>query len=191
MFLGFGAFIFKITHLQEKHYTKYSKLFETSVVSHKSAMLSYIQNLRQTRKNVSKHLYLEQKSFQNITIQCQDSLLFCFNRKNHIEIVEQMEKVCCIIQEKFQNKNGEPFQKIKYIEAENACLNYHTKLFIGHQVTIKQYELPGDTLYPSYEHFTPVLSSQAETIELTYTDKDVQIKAQCLKSTMDTTLKTL
>lgn len=168
--------------VSEKDQYRYYNLLEASSVMSKQDLISSLHKIKQNRNHVYKSVYLSGQEHSKLNIQSEDSVVFCFHHVDRLEVVEQMGTVCCII----EKQCSEELKKIEVIEAENASLNYNEKLLIGHDVLLRHYELhPNQTLKELFDQ-PPLFTATAQNIELNYENNDVQLKASCLKTLIDT-----
>jgi hypothetical protein len=176
-----------ICRVTEKDQDAYQDLLESSTLA-KQPLISYS---RQAREGVLKEIWYQSKEPLYIRIESDDSELFFFHQEGRIEIVEQLEKVVCLMQEELFFEKGKPMQHIRYMEAKHANYNYTTQLFIGEEAKLWKYCLEGHEPVTSVEGLIPIMSGTADSIEFTFKGKDVNFQARHLKATLNSKKKLL
>ncbi len=113
----------------------------------------------------------------------QGDLLF---RQQHgeQELVEDMEDVHCIMQEKLFEKEGQPFQQIRVITADTATYSYEQELLTAKDVFIQQYVIPGHTLVEQLDGYVPSMRGKAASAEFSLGGENVRVQLQQFKAWM-------
>ncbi len=173
LFIGFS--IWRVTDRDKQIY---QELLESSTVQ-QTPLLTFSQ---QAREGVLKEIWYQDKSPLYIRIESDDSQLFFFHQEGQIEIIEQLEKVVCFMQEELFYEEGKPMQDIRYMEAKRACYNYNTQLFVGEEARLWKYRLEGHEPVFSVKDETPLMSGTADTVEFTIKGKKLDFQARRLKA---------
>lgn len=138
-------------------------------------------------------------------IQARESRLKLSPQGNNYSMIEQMEEITCIWQEKLYylypdgqkicssdnpcqknpSRNLIPMQEVRYLKAETGSYNYNTQKFIGENVQFWKYQLPGHTPPQHVTEGVAIIAGKAQNIELTLTDDKPHFNANHMKIIFD------
>ena len=95
-----------------------------------------------------------------------------------MEIVENLEKIKCGMQEKLFVAENQPMQQIRFLEAEQGIYRYATQQFIAQDVLLSLLRQPGHQLPSSLSHKDAFLKGMAESVSFAVSGKTPQFQAQ-------------
>jgi len=176
--LGMGWVIWPI---RDKDYALYDELLKSSNPETQEANLSYSQ---QKREGVSKQIWYQDDSPLYFQIVSDESELFFFRQNNTVEVVEELGKVTCVMQEELYFEGTKPMQKVRYLEAERASYNYNNQLFVAEEVELWKYQLEGHEP-PTHFHSPAVMHAKAQSIEFTLKGEKLNFVAHRMKATVN------
>lgn len=140
----------------------------------------------QSRKNVTKHVFLQKEERLAGQVTSQSSILFFFPQgKKKMDIVEEMEDVSCLFQEKLLVENGEPAQEVCFFMAKKANHNYTSNLFVAEEVKIWKYKIPGHHLPEAIPHESPLMEGDAQELTLSLENGEISMKASHMRLSFD------
>ncbi len=106
------------------------------------------------------------------------SELFFFSTGGDIELIEELDALSCMVQEERFYRKGKPMQLVRLLRAKEASYHYNTQVLTAQDVEMWSYELPGHTPpSPNAVSQTAMMAGKAETIELHFRGKKVEIVA--------------
>jgi hypothetical protein len=150
----------------------------------------------QKRQGVRKELtFLSNDRYMQLELLCADSTLrYHRHAEGHSELVEDMSKVLCLMQEELYYLNAEgkksasacersvPMQIIRVCVAAEAVYSYQTELCTAEQVEIKRYVCAGHSLRNvKLDSLTPVMKGTAAHIEFSLSGGHLNFKATRLQ----------
>jgi len=177
--LGIGIAVFPI---REHDYALYNDLLKSSRPEVDDSSLSYSQ---QKRERVRKQIWYQDETPLYFRIDSDESELFFFRQNNRIEVIEQLGKIVCIMQEELYYEDLKPMQRIRYLEAERACYNYNSHLFVAEDVKLWKYQLEGHTPPTKIAHTTPLMRAIAHSVEFTLQGEKLDFIAHQMKATLN------
>lgn len=145
-------------------YALYDELLKSSTPDRNKTLISCSQ---QTRTGVCKHIWYQDSTPLYIRIASQESELFFFKHTHQIEVIEELGKVACLMQEELYYVGDQPMQRVRYLEAEKACYNYNSHLFTAEEAQLWKYQLEGHTPPDTIEGLKPLMQAQAKSVEFT------------------------
>lgn len=80
-----------------------------------------------------------------------------------------------------------PMQIIRYLEAEKACYNYNTHLFLAEKVKIWRYRVKGHELIQTTKGLQHFMNGTAKNIEFALKGKQFEFTANLFKASFETT----
>lgn len=75
-----------------------------------------------------------------------------------------------------------PMQSVRYMEAEKACYNYSTNLFLAQNVILKKYKMQGHARVLSFEDENPLMSGKAQSVEFLIKGKNLEFQAHGMQA---------
>ena len=127
----------------------------------------------------------------NFRIDSDESELFFFRQNTKVEVVEQLGKVICIMQEELYYDGAKPMQRVRYLEAERACYNYNSHLFVAEDAKLWKYQLEGHTPPTKITHTNPLMRATAHSVEFTLKGEKLNFIAHQMKATMNSKERSL
>lgn len=179
--LFFAALLigFSIWRITDKDREAYQELLESSTQLQKPP----ISNSQHAREGVLKEIWYQGQEPLYVRIESDNSKLNFIHREGRLEVVEQLDKVICLMQEELFYEEGKPMQHVRYMEAKRGCYNYNTQAFVGEEATLWKYRLEGHEPVLSFDEEIPVMTATADMIEFTFREKEIDFKARHLKAT--------
>ncbi|MCH9627481.1 MAG: hypothetical protein S4CHLAM2_11220 [Chlamydiales bacterium] len=173
-----GLMIFRVT---DEDVVAYQKLVESS----KPVSKTVLSQSKQLREGVIKEIWYQGRSPLCIRIASTLSEL-CFSQQNgEMEVVEQLENVECLMQEKLYYAEGKPMQLVRYMEATRATYHYTTQIFTAEGTQFWRYRLEGHEPVSTIEGHEPIMSATAQTVEFTLKEKEIDFQAHQLRATFN------
>jgi len=181
--IGIGIF-----PCRSKDYALYDELLKSSNPESHEKLMSYSQ---QTRSDVRKQIWYQDETPLYMRIDSGESELFFFRQDNKVEVIEQLGKVTSIMQEELYYAAGKPMQKVRYLEAQRACYNYNSHLFVAEDVKLWKYQLEGHTPPETIQGATPLMRATAHSVEFTLKGEKLDFIAHQMRATVNTKDRTL
>ena len=154
----------------------YAKLLKSSEPQKARALC------QQFREGVTKKMWTEEEQYCAIT--SASSELFFFTEKGDVEVIEELENVNCMLQERLFVKHGKKMQTLRLLKAKEASLNYNTQLFTSNNVSMWTYEIAGHAPPDTLEGHEPILEGRADQVELQLAGKSFAILAHHFEGQM-------
>jgi hypothetical protein len=176
--IGIAWMVFPI---RESDFALYNELLKSSNPDKNEAHLSYSQ---QKREGVCKQIWYQDEAPLYFRIDSDESELFFFRQNNKVEVVEELGKVTCVMQEELYFDGAKPMQKVRYLEAERACYNYNTQLFVAEEAELWKYQLEGHAP-PQHKPVNPLMRATAKSIEFTLKGEKLNFVAHQMKAILN------
>ncbi|HEY4832460.1 MAG TPA: hypothetical protein VIH61_07885, partial [Waddliaceae bacterium] len=157
-------------------------LLKSSHPENKESLLSYSQ---QKREKVRKQIWYQDTSPLYFRIDSDESELFFFRQNNEVEVVEQLGKVVCIMQEELYFDGAKPMQRVRYLEADQACYNYNSHLFVAEDVRLWKYQLEGHEPPTQFKKTHPLMHATAHSIEFSLRGKKLDFTAHQMRAAVN------
>jgi hypothetical protein len=156
-------------------YKAFVKEQEVATTSKKNAVAA-----DQKRLGVRKDIWFtqEDKSRLHYRIESQSSTLTLIPVENKLEIIENLDKIKCGMQEKLFVTGTTPTQQLRFLEADQGIYRYSTQQFIAESVTLSLYRLPGHQLPSTFDNKTPFLKGISQNVSFAISGKSPQFQAQ-------------
>jgi hypothetical protein len=180
-----------IIPIRRQDKTLYEELMKSSNPDSKEEGLSPLSYSQHRREGVSKQIWYQDDAPLYFRIDSAESELFFFRQEGQIEVIEQLGSVACIMQEELFYEGEVPMQKIRYLEAEHACYNYNTHLFVARDVKLWKYQLEGHTPPAKIEHINPLMRATANSVEFTLQGKKLDFIAHQMKASVNSKERSL
>jgi hypothetical protein len=178
LIVGLGITLFPI---RSSDYALYDALMAPCSSENTKTPLVYSQ---QRREEVCKQIWLQDSSPLYCRIDSEKSELFFFRKNHKIEVVEQLGKVTCVMQEELYFEGEQPMQRVCYLEAEQACYNYNSHLFVAESVELWKIQLEGHMLPTEIEKKTPLLYATAGSLAFSLERGKFDFTAEQFKATL-------
>lgn len=177
-----GGAAVAIFPIRESDKRLYQELLKSSTADKDEIALTYSQ---QKREGVCKQIWYQDDSPLYFRIESAESELFFFRQQNQLEVIEQLGKVKCLMQEDLFYEEERPMQKVRYLEAERASYNYNTQLFIAEEVKLWQYKLEGHTPPAMIEDTKPLMNATAHSVEFTLKGEKLDFTAHQMRAELN------
>lgn len=182
-----GYITYDILHIQKKDIDAYEDL-----INRKSELTSCEALKRkpfsQNRTNVQKDIFLNQNNSRvHFRIFAENSFLTLTEKKENIEITENLKNIKCLIQDKisFNSEKNHFEQQLRYFTAKNGTYLYPSHKFLTDTINLSFFDLPGNVLPDDIDLFTPTLKGFAKEVSFTLIDKYPEINASHFRASFD------
>lgn len=181
-------FFFLNTFLvREKDIIKYHK-----IISRKTKLTSCKKLKRppinQEREKVQKDIFfMEDGIRKHIKINSEKSNLSIIEKNNKTKLIENLENVTCLAQEKiyFSHPQNCKMQKIRFFTAKNGIYIYPEHKFFTNSINLKFFDVPGIVLPESIKEFMPYLDGIAEEVSFSIHEKNKKLNAKHFKASFN------
>jgi hypothetical protein len=180
-------FTLNIFTLKPKDIKKYHKILnrKAKLTSSKAFKRKPID---QKRTNVQKDIFLIQNNSRlHFRIFSKNSTLKITEKQSSIELIENLKNIKCFAQDKIhynlENKRFE--QKIRYFTAKEGTYAYPSHKFLTSSINLSFFDLPGKTLPPDINSFTPYLKGVAREVSFFLKDKSPKLNAHHFRASFD------
>jgi hypothetical protein len=151
-----------------------------------SATSSYLPS-NQIRHDVRKDIWFTQddKSRLHYRIESARSLLTLIPIQNHFEVVETLQGIRCLMQDKLYAEGESPLQQVRLLQAQEGLYRYTTQEFTASGVDLSLFRIAGHDL-PSVEiqDKFAFLKGIAKDASFTFSGKTPQFQAGEFKATL-------
>lgn len=195
--LSLGILCFPI---RSGDYLLFEALTKSSHPEESQAQLTFS---RQKREQVSKQIWFQNEPPLLCRIDSKESDLFFVRNNDHIEVVEELNDVCCVMQEELYYllpggketislleavPEAVPMQRFRYLEAKKACYNYLSNLFIAEDVKLWKFQTAGHAFpTPPFQSdkLEPLMQAEAESVEFTFQDAKIDFIAHHMRAMLN------
>lgn len=147
-------------------------------------LLSYCE---QFREGINKEIVYCDGNPRKIWISSPRSELFFFRSGSKLEVIEELEDVHCMIQERLEyQQDGTPYQRVCTLDSSHASYNYSTHTLTAAQAKIRRYTLPGHTLTSTYPSLPPTTVAEAKQAHLIIEKGRCNLQAKGLRLQCET-----
>lgn len=140
----------------------------------------------QTRQGVRKDIWFSQEDGSRLhtRIESQSSLLTLHPKGNRLEVVEELQKIHCWMQDRLYTVagTGAPMQQMRYLEADTGTYLYSTQQFVAQSVTISLFRLPGHVLSLEQDPSSAFVRGIAQDVSFAVSGKSPQFQAKNFKA---------
>jgi hypothetical protein len=160
----------------------YKKMLREQEAASKSQALSSCAY--QTRQGVRKDIWATQDDGSRLhyLIESDSSLLSMHVKQNHFDIVENLEKIHCWMQDKLYFTNEKrPMQQVRFFEADQGTYYYSSQKFAAQSVALSLSRLGGHDL-KDFDHQNAFVRGIAEDVTFCISGKNPQFQAQNFKA---------
>lgn len=179
--------MFRVTDRSRARYQKILQVLQPSPVNHYGTT---------TRNRVTKDVWINnQGTLYHYLINSKDSILHLNqNLSSRTYVVEEMEDITCYLQQKklYLDSEGNetssptplPIQQVCVLKMNKGSYNYFTQNFLGDDVQINVYQLPGHELSStlSFQNATELLNGHCDSINMLFKDQKPYLKTNNLKA---------
>lgn len=134
----------------------------------------------QKRLKVTKDIWLTQDDNSRLhnRIASQSSLLVLKPYEKKLKLIEELEQISCLMQERLYYNEGLPMQQVRLLEASSGEYHFSEKQLLSQEVSISTYRINTHIL-PQKKFLTlPIFSGNAENISLATSGKTPDFKAK-------------
>lgn len=177
--LVWGAFVSIVRPSDIAFYKKLVRDHEAASSSQALSSCAY-----QTRQGVRKDIWATQDDGSRLhyLIESEASLLSMHVKQNHFDIVENLEKIHCWMQDKlYFSTEKRPMQQVRFFEADQGTYHYSTQKFAAQSVALSLSRLGGHDL-KDFDHQNAFVRGIAEDVTFCVSGKNPQFQAQNFKA---------
>ncbi|VHO04011.1 hypothetical protein [Candidatus Rhabdochlamydia sp. T3358] len=167
-----GSFFLRVRPIDK---SKVLNLLERQVQS-KTSFLS----ANQKRLKVTKDLWLAQDDNSRLhhRIKSKSSLLVLKPHGGKLKLIEELDQIHCLMQERVYYNNELPMQQVRLLEANSGEYHFSEKQLLSQGVSISVYKLNTHTLPQEILLTSPIFSGNAENISFTTSGKTPVFQAK-------------
>ena len=151
-----------------------------------SATSSYLPS-NQVRQKVRKDIWFTQddESRLHYSIESARSLLTLIPIHNHFEVVETLQGIRCLMQDKLYTEQESPLQQVRLLQADEGLYRYTTQEFTASGVDLSLFRMPGHDLpKEELQDKFAFLKGIAKDASFTFSGKTPQFQAGEFKATL-------
>lgn len=180
-----GFWIFQFCAVRASDYRTYKSFLEKHELASSSSSVS--SSTHQKRYGVRKDIWFagEDNARLHYRIESDSSILTLLPGKKKLDIIENLEKMRCWMQDKLLYADSNPIQQMRYFEADHGSYQYTTAQFVAQSVALSLYRLPGHELPLSYDNKSAFLRGIAEDVSFSVSGKTPQFQAQNFKAILN------
>jgi hypothetical protein len=177
-----GAWVFQFCILRDadrKLYQSFLDQKEAAGSSDSVAASSY-----QTRQGVRKDIWFAQEDNSRLQyrIESESSVLTLLPNKKKMDVIENLQKMRCWMQDKLYLTSQTPMQQMRYFDADKGTYQFTTQKFEAQSVNLSLYRLPGHGLPQTYDVSSAFLRGIAQDVTFSISGKTPQFQAQQFKA---------
>ncbi|MBI2742937.1 MAG: hypothetical protein HYX48_03375 [Chlamydiales bacterium] len=171
-----------VCRVKQSDIVAYQKNKQTQLNSSNPEALS--SSTHQTRQGVRKDIWFTQEDSSRLhtRIESASSLLTIQPKGSSFEIVEELQKIHCWMQDRLIAEGGKPMQQMRYFEADRGTYLYTTQQFLAQNVAISLFRLPGQTLTFDQSRTAPFIRGVAQDVSFSVSGKSPQFQAKNFKA---------
>lgn len=134
----------------------------------------------QKRVNVIKNIWLTQDDNSRLhnRIKSQSSLLMLKPDGKKLKLIEELDQINCLMQERIYYNDGIPMQQVRLLEARSGEYQFAEKQLLSQGVSISIYKLSTHILPQKVDAISPIFSGDAENISLITSGKTPNFTAK-------------
>ncbi|QZA59189.1 hypothetical protein [Candidatus Rhabdochlamydia porcellionis] len=134
----------------------------------------------QTRLNVTKDIWLTQDNNSRLhhRIASRSSLLVLKPNEGKFKLIEELDQINCLMQERIYYSNGVAMQQVRLLEANSGQYHFSEKQLLSQGVSISVYKLNTHTLPQEIFLTSPIFSGNAENISMIISGKTPELQAK-------------
>lgn len=141
----------------------------------------------QTRQGVRKDIWFAQEDGSRLQtrIESQSSLLTLHPKGNRFEVIEELQKIRCWMQDRLYTVagTGSSMQQMRYLEADTGTYLYSTQQFAAQSVALSLFRLPGHALILNQDPSSAFVQGIAQDVSFAVSGKSPQFSAKNFKAT--------
>ena len=170
--LVWGSFFLRIRPIDK---SKVLNLLEREMQS-KTGFLS----VSQKRLKVTKDIWFTQDDNSRLhhRIKSKSSLLVLKPHGEKLKLIEELNQIHCLMQERIYYNNELPMQQVRLLKASSGEYHFSEKQLLSQGVSISIYKLNTHSLPQEILSTLPIFSGNAENISLTTSGKTPEFQAK-------------
>lgn len=170
--LVWGSFFLRIRPIDK---SKVLNLLERQMQS-KTGFLSASQK----RLKVTKDIWFSQDDNSRLhhRIKSKSSLLVLKPHGEKLKLIEELNQIHCLMQERIYYNNELPMQQVRLLKASSGEYHFSEKQLLSQGVSISIYKLNTHSLPQEILSTLPIFSGNAENISLTISGKTPEFQAK-------------
>ena len=170
--LVWGSFFLRIRPIDK---SKVLNLLEREMQS-KTGFLS----VSQKRLKVTKDIWFSQDDNSRLhhRIKSKSSLLVLKPHGEKLKLIEELNQIHCLMQERIYYNNELPMQQVRLLKASSGEYHFSEKQLLSQGVSISIYKLNTHSLPQEILSTLPIFSGNAENISLTTSGKTPEFQAK-------------
>jgi len=182
--LGFGvsalAWLFQFGIVRQSDIDLYYSFLEKDQIAP-----AFASTTHQMRQGVRKDIWFAQEDGSRLhyRIQSESSLLTLVPDKKKVEVIENLEKIKCWMQDKlYEGANAAKMQQIRFFEADQGTYQYTTQKFLAQTVELSLFRLADHILPQTLDPKTSFLKGIAKDVSFSVSGKLPHFQAQQFKA---------
>lgn len=170
--LAWGWFFLRVRPVDR---SKVLNLLERQIQSKKEFLSAH-----QTRLKVTKNIWLTQDDNSRLhhRIVSKSSLLVLKPNGGKLKLIEELNQINCLMQERIYYNNGLAMQQVRSLKAKAGEYHFLEKQLLSQGVSISVYKLNTHILPQEILSITPIFSGNAENISLITLGKTPEFQAK-------------
>jgi len=146
------------------------------------------QAAKQRRENVCKDIWFAQEDRLQLhtRIESQASTLTFLPSDEKVDIIENLEKIRCWMQDRLYKEGNTPMQEMRYFEAETGTYQYTTQHFLASTVAMSLFKMQGHGFTLSPHPNTAFMQGVAKDVSFWVSGKSPQFHAERFQATLKT-----
>ncbi|PWU14971.1 MAG: hypothetical protein C5B45_03520 [Chlamydiae bacterium] len=134
----------------------------------------------QKRVKVTKDIWLTQDDNSRLhhRIKSKSSLLVLKPNEGKLKLIEELDQIHCLMQERIYYNNALPMQQVRLLEANSGEYHFSEKQLLSQGVSISVYKLRTHSLPQEIFSTSPIFSGNAENISLITSGKTPELQAK-------------
>ncbi len=144
------------------------------------------QNAYQTRCGVRKDIWVAEEPSTRLhyRIESRFSVLKLLPGQSKTDIIENLSGITCWMQDKLYLEAEQPFQQVRYLEADEGTYRYTSQQFDASQVSLSLMRLAGHQLSFNYNSKDAFLRGIAQDVSFSISEGTPQFQAQQFKASL-------
>ncbi|MDR2539268.1 MAG: hypothetical protein LBC45_01385 [Chlamydiales bacterium] len=137
-------------------------------------------SVHQIRSKVTKDIWLTQDDNSRLhhRMASHSSLLILKPNEGKLKLIEELDQIHCLIQERLYYSDGLAMQQVRLLEANSGKYYFLEKQLLSQGVSFSVYKLQTHTLPQEILFISPIFSGNAENISLITSGKTPELQAK-------------
>lgn len=187
IFLSLIFFTYKIFNVKHKDLVEYHNIL------HRKTKLSSCEKLKrkplkQFREEVQKDIYqggIKDQDRLHFRIFAKNSSLYIRESQKNLELIDDMEDIKCLAQDRIYQKDKDFHQQIRYFTAKKGKYRYPSNIFLTDSINITMFNLPGKVIPDNIDSYTPYLTGFAKEVSFSIKNGFSSINANHLRASFE------